>query len=61
MSFEIVFNIAELGPAGGGWAGWGGGGETFAKMLPTPRHQPPSAAVILKHFIMVILTFVIVI
>ena len=46
MSFEIVFNIAELGPAGGGW---GGGGETFAKMLPTPRHQPPSAAVILKH------------
>ena len=58
MSFEIVFNIAELGPAGGGW---GGGGETFAKMLPTPRHQQPSAAVILKHFIMVILTFVIVI
>ena len=40
MSFEIVFNIAELGPAGWGLgvqAGLGGGGETFAKMLPTPH------------------------
>ena len=42
MSFEIVFNIAELGPAGWGLgvqAGLGGGGETFAKMLPTPHPQ----------------------